>query len=100
MSPSAVVEEIILRPQLEFIMADPAFIPYEAYSFSREEMKKRAHALFEFMDIERTVRDFSDRPIPNEILEQIIRVRIQHRRVLISNLGLLYGYRSFNKTED
>ena len=23
-------------------MADPAFIPYEAYSFSEEEMKKRA----------------------------------------------------------
>ncbi|HRI33764.1 MAG TPA: nitroreductase family protein [Saprospiraceae bacterium] len=55
-------------------MADPAFIPYEAYTFSEEEMKKRAHALFEFMDHRRTVRDFSDRPIPGEILEQIIRI--------------------------
>ncbi len=53
---------------------EPSFIPLPATTpLSDEELKKRAAAFFEIMQRRRTVRDFSDRPVPREIIENCLR---------------------------
>jgi nitroreductase len=50
--------------------------PYTAYhrnSFDAEEMIARSKQFFNWMDERRTVRDFSDKPIPREVIENIIK---------------------------
>ena len=42
-------------------------------TFSEEEMQQRAKAHFEFMDKRRSVRYFSNKPVPFSILENIIK---------------------------
>lgn len=49
------------------------FIPYQGRHFSEEEMLERAKALFREMDERRSVREFSDRPVPRELIEYAIR---------------------------
>lgn len=49
--------------------------PYVAYSketFDSEEMLKRSKYFLEWMENRRTVRDFSDKLIPEEIIENIV----------------------------
>jgi nitroreductase len=48
------------------------FIPYQHQFFSEEEMVARSHAFYEEMDCRRTLREFSDRPVPKEVIENII----------------------------
>jgi len=48
------------------------FVNYSKETFSDEEMLKRSKDFFEWMDKRRTVRDFSDKPIPKEVIENII----------------------------
>jgi nitroreductase len=48
------------------------FIPYQHQFFSEEEMVARSHAFYEEMDSRRTLREFSDRPVPKEVIENII----------------------------
>lgn len=38
------------------------------------EMLRRAERIFDAMKVRRTVRDFSDRPVPLEVIEQAVRV--------------------------
>lgn len=56
-------------------MADPeeGFIPYLPLHFSEDEMKQRAEDFFRFMDRRRSLRVFSDRPVPKEVIGNIIR---------------------------
>lgn len=49
------------------------FIPYQHETYPPEEMISRSRWFFEWMDKRRTVRDFSDREIPREVLENIVR---------------------------
>ncbi len=49
------------------------FIEYHHPGYSEMEMLKRSKDFFEWMDTRRTVRDFSDRPIPLEVIQNIIR---------------------------
>ena len=55
-------------------MASPipsvALAPYPRYS--EEEMRSRAKALYEALNTRRTVRDFSDAPVPREVVEACI----------------------------
>ena len=55
-------------------MASPipsvALAPYPRYS--EEEMRSRAKALHEALNTRRTVRDFSDAPVPREVVEACI----------------------------
>ena len=55
-------------------MASPipsvALTPYPRYS--EEEMRSRAKALYEALNTRRTVRDFSDAPVPREVVEACI----------------------------
>ncbi|MEM9835403.1 MAG: nitroreductase family protein [Bacteroidota bacterium] len=52
--------------------AENKFIPLKVTRYSREEMLKRSRAFFQEMNQRRTVRDFSDRPIPKEVIAYIL----------------------------
>ena len=49
------------------------FISYCKETFAAEEMIKRSHNFYEWMEKRRTVRDFSDKPVPRAVMEDIIR---------------------------
>ena len=48
------------------------FIPYKGVRFPRAEMLKRSREFYQFMEKRRTVRDFSDKPVPLEVIEHIV----------------------------
>lgn len=51
-------------------MSDPVFEPLSTYrAYPPEEMIARAQAFYEVIRRRRTVRDFSDRPVPREVIE-------------------------------
>lgn len=56
-------------------MSDQAeFMPLAPYpSYTEDEMQTRAREFFEMMAQRRTVREFSDKPVPREIIEDAIR---------------------------
>lgn len=54
-------------------MSKYPFISYTRETFDAEEMINRSLAHFEWMDKRRTIRDFSDRPVPKEVIENIIK---------------------------
>jgi iodotyrosine deiodinase len=49
------------------------FVPLDFERLPEEEMRRRAREFFETMNRRRTVRQFTDRPVPREIVEQAIR---------------------------
>ena len=52
----------------------PRFSTYNGYKeYPVEEMRERARIFYEQIKRRRTVRDFSDRPVPREIIEDCIR---------------------------
>ncbi len=54
-------------------MSLPKFIPLTGYDeYQAEEMKQRAVSFYEQMNHRRTVRQFSNRPVPREVIEQCI----------------------------
>jgi iodotyrosine deiodinase len=54
-------------------MPTPTFVPYSSYrSFPPREMEERAVSFYRTAARRRTVRDFSDRPVPREVVEQAI----------------------------
>jgi nitroreductase len=55
-------------------MADPKFIPLEDYrEYPLEEMAERASRFATDLKRRRTIRDFSNRPVPRAIIEDCIR---------------------------
>ena len=55
-------------------MSSPQFIPLADYrEYHIDEMRQLAHSFYEQMRQRRTVRQFSNRPVPREIIEQCIR---------------------------
>jgi iodotyrosine deiodinase len=49
-------------------------IPFaEAANLSDEEILRRAREFYEIMERRRTIRDYSDRPVPREVIEYCIR---------------------------
>jgi iodotyrosine deiodinase len=56
-------------------MADSkeGFVPYEPLNFSENQMKQRVKDFFQFMDKRRSLRVFSDRPVPKDVIENLIR---------------------------
>jgi len=49
------------------------FVPLDWQSLPADEMERRARDYFEEMNRRRSVRDFSDRPVPRELIEYAIR---------------------------
>jgi nitroreductase len=55
-------------------MMKPRFLPLATYrEYSVEEMMQRAAAFYAEMQRRRTVRHFSDRPVPREVIEDCLR---------------------------
>jgi nitroreductase len=53
---------------------EPVFVPLSSYrEYPVAEMRERARAFREEMERRRTVRHFSDRPVPREIIEECLR---------------------------
>lgn len=48
------------------------FIPYERDTYGEAEMIKRSQEFYHFMDKRRTLREFSDKPVPREVIDNII----------------------------
>ena len=49
-----------------------AFTPYKGANYSIEEMQERSVNFFQFMDQRRSLRHFSDRPIPKVVIENVV----------------------------
>lgn len=49
------------------------FIPYDPVRFAPDEQLLRAGEFYEFLNRRRTVREFSPRPVPRELLETLLR---------------------------
>jgi len=50
-----------------------SFKPYKhALALTEEEMQSRVESFYQLMDDRRSVRHFSDRPVPKKIIEQIV----------------------------
>ncbi len=57
----------------ELHMHSKKFVPYTEYQeYSLAEMKKRATDFYKNVRRRRTIRDFSDRPVPREIIENCL----------------------------
>ena len=52
--------------------AQQRFILYERVQYSQAEMIQRSRDFYHFMDKRRTVRNFSDQPVPLEVIENIL----------------------------
>jgi iodotyrosine deiodinase len=48
------------------------FVSYTKETFSAVEMQKRSLAFYKWMDKRRSVRDFTNKPVPKEVIENII----------------------------
>jgi nitroreductase len=48
------------------------FVAYSKETFSSEEMVKKSNEFYKWMDKRRTVRDFSSKPVPKEVIENIV----------------------------
>ncbi len=51
----------------------PVFVPLNTIKFFPDESLRRAREYYEFMNRRRSVREFSDRPVPRELIELAIR---------------------------
>lgn len=55
-------------------MTEPIFVPHDTFrEYPVEEMRERARDFAADLHRRRTVRDFSDRPVPREIVEDCLR---------------------------
>jgi len=48
------------------------FIPYHRETYDTDTMTKRSKSFYDFMDTRRTVREFSDRPVPRVVIENLL----------------------------
>jgi len=49
------------------------FVEYTRDTYGAEEMLERSATFFHWLDTRRTVRDYSDKPVPKEVIENIIK---------------------------
>lgn len=48
------------------------FVTYTKETFEEDEMRQRSSSFYQWMDKRRSVRDFSDKHVPKEVIEDII----------------------------
>jgi len=61
-------------PKDHAVTDEPRFVPWTGFrEYPPDEMRRRAAAFHEQMDRRRTVRQFSDRPVPREIIDDCLR---------------------------
>ena len=49
-----------------------SFVPYQGTQFEPAEMLERSEAYYQWMNQRRTLREFSDRPVPLAVIENIV----------------------------
>lgn len=49
-----------------------AFLRYQPHAYSEEELIQRSSAYYNFLNQRRTVRDFSSRPVPKEVIHKLL----------------------------
>ena len=49
------------------------FIKHEPLKYSEEEMLKRSGDYYHYMDKRRSIREYSDKPVPKEVIENLIK---------------------------
>ncbi len=49
------------------------FVEYVRDTYDAEEMKERSSTYYNWLDTRRSVRDYSDKPVPKEVIENIIK---------------------------
>ncbi len=54
-------------------MTTQNFIPFEPVQFDEAEMLERSRSFYKFMDRRRSLRMFSDKSVPKELIENLIR---------------------------
>lgn len=54
-------------------MTEPRFVPYRPPRVPIDEVAQRARAFYEMLDTRRSVRMFSDEPVPRSVIDDIIR---------------------------
>ncbi|MFN7115402.1 MAG: nitroreductase family protein [Saprospiraceae bacterium] len=54
------------------LIPEPTFIPYHALQFSEAEMLQRSKDFYDLLNKRRTVREFSDKPVPRELIENVV----------------------------
>ncbi len=57
----------------QIFIGEHPFIPYTKETYNDEEMLNRSHEFYHWLDGRRTVRDFSNRPIPKEVIENLVK---------------------------
>jgi len=55
------------------IIEDYPYIRYSKVMLSDQEMRERSHFFLEAMESRRSVREFSDSPVPREVIENLIK---------------------------
>ncbi|MCB0706075.1 MAG: nitroreductase family protein [Saprospiraceae bacterium] len=53
-------------------MKSSSFIPYSGPQFEEQEMVERAEHFYKYMNKRRSVREYSDKPVPRELVEHLI----------------------------
>ena len=53
-------------------MSSSKFKSYQGVSYAPEESQQRAHDFYEYMNLRRSVRDFSDKPVDKKIIQDVI----------------------------
>lgn len=48
------------------------FVPYHPYKFSAQETLDKAREFYRIMDHRRSVREFSNKPVPREVIENLV----------------------------
>jgi iodotyrosine deiodinase len=62
-----------MNPIREKQIAGYPFITYSHETYPEEEMLFRSHTFYQWIDRRRSVRDFSSKPIPKEVIDNLIR---------------------------
>lgn len=57
--------------QIKLIDGHP-FVAYKHETYTEEEMLFRSKVFYDWMNKRRTIRDFSDKPVPREVIENIL----------------------------
>lgn len=67
-----IVQNLLKMPDKKYIEEHP-YIAYSKPLLTDEEMLKRCKSFYDFMDNRRSVREFSDKPVPREVIENLIK---------------------------
>lgn len=66
---------------------DFEYIKHQTELLGEAELFENSFEFYNRMNSRRTVRDFSDKPVPEKVIENILLQQVQHHRAHINNPG-------------